>query len=252
MTEKKEGLLGWELDFIQKIDPGIVRKRLREELDYLYSVGTIVEAIKADDLLSHMLVYAWKSTYHLALVCKRFWIITKSRAYWRMLAKHALKDSIPRLVLNQVDFFYSLKDMDPSHLFLQALFQRSRANAIITTVDSVEFRSSNHIFEVLWYNDHPDQWSIYMGRTHNGGKLITNGMQQIRAYFNGKGTKLLVWHDTVKPNGAEVSIYDYCEVYNPETGLTWYGQPGIEESAISVMPKSFDLMPKKHSFGVWK
>jgi hypothetical protein len=51
---EKEGLLEWELNYIQKIDPSLIRKRLREELDYLYSVGTIVDAIKHDDLLSHI------------------------------------------------------------------------------------------------------------------------------------------------------------------------------------------------------
>lgn len=250
--ENQEGLLThWEFDFIKYIDPGVVRKRLREEFDHLYSVGTLVDAIKNDFLMTHLLAYAWKSTYHLALVCKRFWIITKSHAYWTALAKHALKDMIPSQILNQVNFFYFHKETDPSHLFLQSLLKKPQA--IKMENNSIEFYSTDVAFDITWFDDNSTVYSCYMGETRTKGEKVTIGARQVRVYFNSpSGLQKLVWNDMQKRDGSKVSKYHYCELYDSQTGLTWYGQPGTTETHTSVLPGADLLKPGPHSFGVWK
>lgn len=250
MSEKKEGLLDWEVDFIQKIDPSIIRKRLCEEFDYLYSVGPITDAIKNDDVLSHILAYAWKSTYNIALVCKRFWIITKSRAYWAALAKHALKDVVPAKVLTMINLFYFLKETDPSHLYLQALLKRPQS--ILKKTNYVEFRCIHGIFDIVWYDD-PFECSMFRAYTIDSTKVAL-GLKQTRVWFVPRGSiHKLVWHD-MKQEGGEnkMSIYEYCELHDEKTGLMWYGQPGIERSDAKGTPTEDQLMPNSKSFGVWK
>jgi hypothetical protein len=161
------------------------------------------------------LAYAWESTYRLALVCKRFWIITKSRHYWAELAKHALKDIVPKQVLSQVNLAYFLKDTDPSHLILQALFKKPKS--IEVDDKSIEFSTLGYIFDINWYFD-PLEYSIYKVESV-GGKIVPFGLRQTRVFLEDiSGIKKVVWHNNRKKDGSTKSIYHYCEVQHP--GLT--------------------------------
>lgn len=257
---EKQGLLEWEVDFIQKIDPTIIRKRLREELDYLYSVGPITDAIKCNKLLSHILAYAWQSTYRLALVCKRFCTITRTKDYWSKLAKHALKDVIPAPVLLSLNFFYFAKDSDPTHLFLQGLLKKSKfvktddQKGIMLFHPHDEQRKGR--LSVSWMdmekeNDTPNYLMEYsLTRNNMNGDSII-GELYTRIYFNYWKMRKLVWfYGTTTGPGKNLRCV-YCEVYDPDKNLTWYGQPGITEAA-SALPGPKGMYPTPNSFGVWK
>ena len=258
---EKEGLLEWELNYIQKIDPSLIRKRLREELDYLYSVGTIVDAIKHDDLLSHILAYAWESTYRLALVCKRFWIITKSRAYWAELAKHALKDEIPAKVLSSINFFYFIKDTDPAHLHLQGLlkkfkFARNEESTSLYLYHPYDYQRKGRL-TISWANKKdsvvPSYFLEYaLFKNANPSEIIA-GELHTRVFVNHDQSKKLCWFSALTPDTKKkVLRCVYCEIYDPDRNQTWYGQPGMTESFSNILPSGSDLYPTPYSFGVWK
>lgn len=257
---KEEGLLDWEVDFIQKIDPSIIRKRLHEEFDYLYSVGPITDAIKNDDVLSHILAYAWKSTYNIALVCKRFWIITKSRAYWAALAKHALKDEIPAPILLSLNFFYFAKDADPAHLFLQGLLKKKKfaqtedKKCVMLFHPYDEQRKGRlSIGWNGWDNKSvlPNYFIEYsLVRNNQNGNSIY-GELYTRIFFNYVLTRKLIWFEALTNDNKKVIRCVYCEVYDKDKNLTWHGQPGTTE-VTSALPSGPDLYPNPNSLGVWK
>lgn len=265
--EEEKGLSDWEWSVIKHAKPSFLRKRFREEFDHLYSVGTLVDAIKNDFLLSHILAYAWKSTYHLALVCKRFWIITKSRVYWSALAKHALKDVIPINVLSVIDFFYFLKKDEPFNLHLKGLLMKDKAYQ-----PRVE-RQDESIYLYYPHNAERDGrivigWAKDKEETNSNPilppyilehSLLVVGLRKeiygemhVRIMFNYQRPKKLVWFNFEKSDDTIVSRYVYCEIYCPNRNQTWYGQPGILESKIEDMPYDQELFPRSHSFGVWK
>lgn len=72
--------------------------------------------------LTHVLSYAWRSYYRLALTCHRFLVITRSREYWQALACQALKEHVPPQTLHQIDWLHGLKDGEPFHFYLWALW----------------------------------------------------------------------------------------------------------------------------------
>ncbi|MEO6077626.1 MAG: F-box protein [Candidatus Andersenbacteria bacterium] len=255
----------WELDFICHINPSILRKRLREEFEYLYSVGTLVDAIRNDDLLCHILSYAWKSIYTLALVCKRFYTITKMRRYWTALAKHALKDRIPPKVLEAVNFFYFAKDDDPAHLFLQALVVKNNLWDIKCMLE--EEKAIYLYFPIgdgkkvgrlciAWRNEFKDNLCHYsMGYGLYGPGVKTreiDGELRTHISFNHPVRRKLVWINVKQTDGSRVSKYQYCEVYCPERNQIWYGQPGTIETSTDEFPTPEELYPGPNSLGVWK
>ena len=79
-------------------------------------------------LLTHLLAFAWNHTYRLSLVNKRFLSIVRSRAFWRLLGQHALKDKLPDYVLRDVDFFYGLKPKHGPHGWLWGLLHKDNPN----------------------------------------------------------------------------------------------------------------------------
>lgn len=80
------------------------------------------------DVLTHLMAFAWNHTYRMALVSKKFLSVTRSRAFWRLLAQHALKGKLPDYVLNQADFFHGLKPKHGPHGWLWGLLHKDKPN----------------------------------------------------------------------------------------------------------------------------
>ncbi|MEO6077955.1 MAG: hypothetical protein ABIP54_04165 [Candidatus Andersenbacteria bacterium] len=244
--ENQEGpVTEWELDFIRHVNPSVLRKRLRDELEPLYSVGTLVEAIKADDLLCHILAYAWESTHAMALVCKRFYNSTKMPRYWVALAKHALKDRIPTKVLESVNFFYFAQDDEPAHLFLrQVLKKRKCLEKLFENGDTILFYSKRGASLRLMLctedvNDELPRYILEYAPNINGAYTFI--------FFNYLCRRKVVW-----TNSLTRSCYEYCEVYCPERNQTWYGQPGTRETTITREVLDYEeMLPNPRSLGVW-
>lgn len=93
-----------------------------------------------NNLLKHVLSYAWCSYYHLALVCRRFFSMTKSREYWRAIAVKAfyVKTNVPVPILHQVDWFFGLEPNEPLHFYLWTLWSARPSVFYTRTVDQVE------------------------------------------------------------------------------------------------------------------
>lgn len=245
----------WEFNFIQNIDPTVLRKRLRDEFEYLYSVGTILNVFKNDDLLAHILAYAWKHTYHIALVCKRFYAITKTKRYWTALAKHALSPQIPQRILPLVNFFFFCKPEDPVYLCLQGILTKkyrpqSCENAVrlFYPIDGIRLGRLIISWEITgecYMLEHGNIMnatprSFIYGETHT---IVSFGHHDIQK---------VVWVNVHLPSRSfPVSRYQYCEVYCPKRNQTWYGQPGILESPTDVLLDYEELYPSVYSFGVW-
>lgn len=247
--ENQEGpVTEWELDFIRHVDPSVLRKRLRDELEPLYSVGTLVEAIKADDLLCHIMAYAWESTHAMALVCKRFYNIIKMRRYWAALAKHALKDRIPPKVLESVNFFYFAQDDEPAYFFLRQVLEKRKCleKLFDDNGDTIMFRRGKigASLRLMWETKDvkDDELPCYTLEYAPSIKGV-----YICIFFNYQCRRKVVW-----TNSLLRSCYEYCEVYCPERNQTWYGQPGTRETPITEGILDYEeMLPNPHSFGVW-
>lgn len=96
-------------------------KRVRETEEFDTGNGFTVSKLP-DSFLVHLLSYAWRSHYRLALVNHCFLAITRSRAYWKAVACRALQDKVPLQILQQVDWFCELEPDEPLHFYLWTLW----------------------------------------------------------------------------------------------------------------------------------
>lgn len=247
-----EGLSDWEWSAIKCAAPDKVRQLFKDELDNLYRVETILAATP-DALMTHLLAYAWRSTTHLASTCRRFWIITKSRAYWALVSKHALRNTIPDHILNQVNFFHRMDDTMPLNLHLRSLVCNSFSiTDTSSTVDIQLFythKEVKRVFRFVWVKE-TDKYIIHH---FVGSKVISrgvNGCLRTCEFFNFLCSRKLMWIDDIQTGK---SMYFYCEVFDPERGLTWYGEPGSHEAKNDAGFLAADeMMPGPNSWGVWK
>lgn len=69
-------------------------------------------------IFTYLLSFAYVSTHSMALVSKNFYTTIRSRDYWAHAARFYFRNSIPRIILNEVDFFHGLSKEDPPYLFL--------------------------------------------------------------------------------------------------------------------------------------
>lgn len=266
--ENSQGLSKWEWNMIKNIPADVIRKRFRDELDHQSRVGNLLEALKDDNLLTHVLAYAWKSTYHIALVCKRLWIITRSRIYWSNLAKHALKHFIPQNILNQVNFFHLMEDNVPSRMRLQGLLKRKNLSSWMKKRGEYLELYYPHpkgfvIFDLSWARmdgESNDFYSISHSIITDTNKREHVLMERRRVeYFNHSRWRKLEWEDRKlfpeEYDGKEIptiSTFHYCEIFDPQRGQTWYGQPGIHEKLSNLQFDDADCLPGPQSWGVWK
>lgn len=115
--DEEEALSTWEFEQL-RFQPN-VRKRLRVELEAIHRQGSLVEAFeKHNDLLAHLLAYAWRDTNSLMRTCKRFYAAIQTRDYWRALAIRAFASRVPKPVLEQMDWFHGLSADEPPYSFL--------------------------------------------------------------------------------------------------------------------------------------
>lgn len=258
----EQGLSEWEWDQLKLvIKPDSARKRFREELDYLEQFGSLLNVIKSDDLLTHVLAYAWRDFYRVALVCKRFSLMTRTRAYWGALAKHFFKGKIPAAILKQVNFFHMLPEEKPAYTYLQGIFKMPRSDvpfiachedAIRLSYPSTDCPQQEGVFAMYWGDDLKDYViSHYLCDTEEYTRVL--GATQNCEFFGYLQCKKLIWNDMKDPKTGEIiSVYTYCEVYDPERNQTWYGQPGKTTSDKSDLLEATEMMPNPLCWGVWK
>lgn len=241
----EEGLTDWELNIIKYLPANKLRKLLSDDFAHHQAVGTLLFAIKDNDLMTYLLAHAWQFTHRLAMTCTRFWKITKSRAYLALLAKHALKDKIPNHILNQINFFHRMEDDMPLSAYLQGVFNNNFSAKDREVELYYLHNGKQKVFRIHWKKNTLPKYVLEhyhgssMGRYRNA--------PQFCEFFNYKRSRKLSWVDA-----ADHSSYFYCEVFNPERGETWYGAPGKSTGPLSEYPSPDDMFPKQHSWGVWK
>lgn len=254
-----QGLSDWEWDQLKMVaKPETVRKRFREELEYLGRFGDF--SMLSDCLLTHLLLYAWKDFYRLALVCKRFHCVTKTRAYWAALAKRFFHGKIPAPILEQVNFFHMLSEEKPAYTYLQGIFKKPREEApFIYSRDSDDIcivypfpdrRRQEGGLLICWHDD-LKKYSIQHFCSDAGSNNSSIGEPQYCEFFNYSRAKKLVWVNTRRDRSI-VSVYTYCEIYDPDRNQTWYGQPGKNTSTRDQYLTDDEMMPGPLSWGVWK
>ena len=258
----EQGLSEWEWNQLKMvIKSDSVRKRFREELDYLEQYGNLLIVIKSNDLLAHLLAYAWKDFYRVALVCKRFNFVTKTRAYWGALAKHYFKSKLPAIILKQVNFFHMLPEEKPAYTYLQGIFKipRSKTPFVARFIESIRLvypsvvSKHERVFSVGWIDNNPIEYFISHYLAETGKYTRVSGATQICEFFNDLQRKKLTWTEMKDPNNDEIiCVNTYCEVYDPERNQTWYGQPGKPTSCKKHFLSASEMMPGPLSWGVWK
>jgi hypothetical protein len=256
MSEKKgQHLSEWEWSVVLHANPEQVRKRFRVELEYLYNVGTLLDAIPYDSLLSHMLAYCWRDTYRLALVCKRFLKITRGREYWAALARHALKTTIPAPVLAEVNFFHGLAENDPPHMFLHVLFAKSKHFGVLYFGNKAVFHglqlkvgsSAVYCLGVTWESKNIYFLENYYCSVFGGA--VDGNIPTRRTYFNHQTRRKIVYFCS---NGVRSTILRYVEIFLPAVGKTWHGEPN--DALFKSLREDTDdqLFPGPNSMGIWK
>lgn len=253
-----QGLSDWEWDQLKMVaEPENVRKQFREQLEYLERFGDFL--VFSDYLLAHLLAYAWRDFYRVALVCKRFHCVTTTRAYWGALAKRFFHRKLPTPILEQVNFFHMLPEEKPAYTYLQGIFKKPRKKLPFIRCHPKDIRlvypssvpEQEAVFSVTC-NDDMNRFTIWHYQLKAQSYDWALGVTQCCEFFNYQKSKKLVWYNTKQPNGELVSVNVYCEVYDPERNQTWYGQPGTQigdtTSGLSVV----DMMPGPLSWGVWK
>lgn len=267
MSKEGQQLSEWEWSAILHATPDQIRKRFREELTHLYSVGTLLDAIRCDRLLSHVLAYAWRDTYRLALVCKRFKDITRGRQYWAALARHALKGKMPPAILEQVNFFHGLEDNDPPHTFLHVLLAKVRGVVVGHPISKALQRGlesfggknrlafygfrlhvgdNHYCLDIQWEND--KQYSL---GNYYAAQYASEACDHIpvRRTFFGHPTirrlSYLVRQGTHKSN----CLVRYVEIFCPKKGKTWCGEPA---SLMASTMEEIYMYPSAQSMGYWK
>lgn len=181
-------------------------------------------------LLTHMLSYGWRSTHALALTCRRFLAITRSRPYWRALAFRVLPTKgVPPNVLKSVDWFHGLEETDPAHYMLWKLIKDDN-NELYARPSGTEGRFSIvfyaqeaypdgrlPVFEVFWGINKP--WKIQMCLHHfrSVSKREIEGLTST-VYINAKH---LLYYLGQYEDGEDKVIH--CALYNQDKTRVWCG-----------------------------
>lgn len=246
MSDDQGALSEWEWSAIVHANPALLRKRFRDELIEVHRVGTLLEAIKDNNLLATLLAHSWKQTYHLALVCKRFLAITRCRTYWAALAKHALKEDIPKNILEQVNFFHGLEEADPPHFFLHVLFQKT-PRKVIEKGKSCEFvgpknDSFHYCLKIGWKNKQYRLSNRFVDA--KGGKSYLHPVRT--TYFHHPILRKTSYFN----QDSKTVLVRYVEIFDATRGQTWCGEPG--KSFATSIEREDQLFPGPFSMGVWK
>lgn len=252
MSDNNEGLLSeWEWSVIKNATPAELRKRFREELDEINRAGSILDIVGDNHLLARVLAYAWKSTYCLALVCKRFHAIVQGRTYWQALAKHALRTKVPAVILEQINFFYGLESTDPPHYYLQGFLKRNDCNIYEGSCIELHHHPGNQCVEIHWAEKKSAKDNVfYLCFFQKKDGEIVPETDMITVHYNHPYRRVLVQSSMSKRVGWR--RLHYCEVYDEESGKTWCGQPKTREKHEDSGIAKSDLLPGPHEFGVWK
>lgn len=191
---------------------------------------SFLSCITDTHLLTHVLSYSYRSTYHLALVCKRFLGVTRSHAYWCALARRAFAHVLSPEKLLEVDFLHGLKPGEPPHKWLSALivdnFKISTGHgknkrAVVISMhgydDTSTWRLVDHGFEhnPKAYTVHiiPDSYDsteiIYKTHFHHSAKV-----------------KSVARYDGLK------HIEIYAQFWNEDHTAMWYGMVDEQGKAL--------------------
>jgi hypothetical protein len=247
MLDDQGALSEWEWSAIAHANPALLRKRFRDELIELHRVGTLLEAITDNNLLATLLAYSWKHTYSLALVCKRFLAITRCRFYWTELAKHALKEDIPKNILEQVNFFHGLETTDPPHFFLHGLLQKT-PRKVLEKGKSCEFYglkkdSLHYCLKIGWKHNR----YYYLSNRFLDAKYEKSFLHPVRTtHFHHPILRKTVHF----MQDARHTLIRYVEIFDAARGQTWCGEPGLSFS--NNIEREEQFFPGPLSMGVWK
>lgn len=223
-------------------------KRVRDEDDQ--EEPPINQWTRLDNVLAtHVLAYSWKATYRLALVCKRFLAVTRSRPYWRALAHCALRlKGMPRYVLEHINIFHGLRESDPPHFVLWELLRKSTFPqvrfieggqswaAIVLTAKQTNANGRFPVFEVQW-------------KVKKLGKILMclhHVSEDTRQVVGFTSTTYIGYRQTIHYVGHYENHNDkvlYCQMYNPERTRVWCG-------LVSIPTARGDWVPHE-PFGQW-
>lgn len=214
--------------------------------------------------LTHLLSYAWRSYYRLALTCRRFLDITRSREYWQALARQALKAHVPPQNLHQIDWLHGLKDGEPFHFYLWALWTQRPGAFSVSRVEggSIEFCSSE-MRQIETYPSFVQSWRIDFADKDEPAGRFTTSIRSLRI-FNDEGFILpsempwyithwnnpLIFKEIITRNSREKKVARiYVEI--PVGNKIWCGaiENPIFRDREKMDPSSW--VPKI-GFGVWK
>lgn len=201
-------------------------KRVREENEEEAIPSEIcpIDGIPID-VLTHLMAFAWNHTYRMALVSKKFLSVTRSKAFWRLLAQHALKGKLPDYVLDQADFFYGLKPKHGPHGWLWGLLhkdkptERFKSHHILKKEVIFKRQNSEKCFSIT-ISQCKDLEFNFLFYTTTLPKLFFGIQNRVtRIIFNDP----LFRKDIYMKLNAQRSVFMYVEYWNTERTSLWCG-----------------------------
>jgi len=210
-------------------------KRIREEKDQPVGGAPLLSYITETSLLVHLLSYAWKDTFNLSLVCKRFAeIIRTSRPYWKAVGLFALKDIIPKEIILEVDFFFGLRPEDHPYSWMWCMFNnqyatKNRKDYLVFQFLQDRNRTERRILEVFW--DHPNEPK----NCFTQGLLVADfpGFVLKETFMRGRlfnAKDFLVQVGILRMrNGKWFDQWSYGEAYNKDRTRVWCGAVTFRE-----------------------
>lgn len=227
-------------------------KRVRDEDDQeVQEEPPINQWTRLDNVLAtHVLAYSWKATYRLALVCKRFLAVTRSRPYWRALAFHALVPmGMPRYVLEHINIFHGLRDSDPPHFMLWVLFSSTSDLLKVRLIEHDQSWASlvfiaKDVNERGWFPTFEVQWKVKkLGHIMLCLHHISKNTMEVVGFTS---TTYIGYRKRIHYIGEYRNDDDkvlYCQMYNPERTRVWCG-------LISIPTADNEWVPHE-PFGQW-
>ena len=278
-----EGLSDWELQQLRAL-PNI-RKRLRDEIEEVHRIGSMVDALGAHtSLLCQVLSYAWRSTNALTRTCKRFKDIIATREYWQALARRALRHIVPGPILAEMDWFHDLKPEDPPYAYLWSLLKPSGYGAPPPPESHVKkkrlylsyFRTENpesperRILRVCWNWSKECASNTFMISTFLASpslptkyRFVLVPYTQIVSYYRNhtRMRKVLsVWigkqwfdQDDIESFAEDCSkINCYVEAWDPVRQQTWCGVPSSFVQTVQTCETDLPRwVPHPENMGRW-
>lgn len=197
------------------------------------------------DVLTHLMAFAWNHTYRMALVSKKFLSVTRSRAFWRLLAQHALKGKLPDYVLDQADFFHGLKPKHGPHGWLWGLLhkhepnERFKSHSIFQKEVVFKRQNSEKCLSITTnVCEHPE-FRLLLYTTES--RDLSYGLKNMvtRTAFNNP----FIRRDIYMKLNAQRVLYIYVEYWNSDRTRLWCG-------AIKDNPEEEEWYPLE-PFGRW-